>query len=127
MPATQEIGPGGVIPYGARVDAQHIERYRGPEPATWLTRLARALIQAAISVERCQFLVPEVTDLIGTKDGGVDASLTIEVPLPSPWTAGLVNPGRTIYQFKWRTDRRNIVQASQGELKKLKDGVGLPD
>jgi hypothetical protein len=85
------------------------------------------VLQAAITAERLQFLVSEVTDLIRTQDNGVDASLTIELPLPRPRAAGLINPGKTIYQFKWRSNRANIIQAAKGELKKLKDGAGLPD
>ncbi len=112
------IGPGGLIHYGARVDAQDIEQYRGHDPATWLTRLVRSVLQAAIAAEGLQYLVPEVTDLIRRPDGGVDASLTIELPRVGPRTAGLVNPGKTIYQFKWRSNRRDMVSSARGELKK---------
>ncbi len=127
MLETAEMGPGGMIPYGSPIEARHIEHYRGPDPAAWLTSLARALLQAAITAEGLQFLVPEVTDLIRTRDGGVDAFLMIELLLPRRRTAGLVNPGKTTYQFKWRSDPADIVQAAKGELKKLKDGTGLPD
>lgn len=115
------------MPYGAWVDARDIENYRGPDPAAWLTRLVRAVLQAAITAEGLQYLVPQVTDRITTPDGGVDASLTIEMPLPGPRTAGLINPGKTVYQFKWRSKREALFQAASGELKKLKDRGALPD
>lgn len=122
-----EIGPGGMIPYGARVDARDIENYRGPDPAAWLTGLFRAVLQAAIAAEGLHYLVPQVTDRIRSRDGGVDAALTIELPLSGQRTAGLVNPGKTIYQFKWRSKRESILQAASEELKKLKDRSALPD
>lgn len=78
MPERGEIGPGGMIPYGARVNARDIENYRGPDPAAWLTRLVRTVLQAAITAEGLQYLVPQVTDRITTPDGGVDASLVGE-------------------------------------------------
>jgi hypothetical protein len=94
-----KIGPGGMIPYGAPIEGGDIERRGGPDPAGWLTRLLRGVLQAAITAEGLHYLVPTVTDRITTPDGGVDASLVINLELTSPRTSGLVNPGRTVYQL----------------------------
>jgi hypothetical protein len=127
MAETGDIGPSGLIPYGARVEARHIEHYHGIDPAAWLTGLFRSVLQAAITAEGLQYLVPQVTDRIRTRDGGVDAALTVQLPSTEPRAAGIVNPGHTIYQFKWRSKREDIFRAASGELKKLKDHNALPD
>lgn len=124
---TGKIGPGGMLPYGASIDARDVENYNGPEPDLWLTRLVRTVIQAVISAEGLQYLVPEVSDRIMTPDGGVDAFLIVELTLPKKQVAGIINLGKTVYQFKWRLKREHIIAAAKGELKKLKDGGGLPD
>src|SRR5216684_4625852 len=117
MAETGDIGPGGLIPYGARVEAQHIEHYHGIDPAAWLTGLFRSVLQAAITAEGLQYLVPRVTDLIRVQDRGEDASLTVQLPSGEPRTVGIVNPGHTIYQFKWRPKHRDAITAATGELK----------
>ncbi len=122
-----EIGPGSMIPYGARVDAEEIEQYHGPDPARWLTRLLRSVLMAAISTEGLHHIIPEVTDRINTPDEGVDARLTVNLPLSSQRTPGLVNLGKTIYQIKWRSKRDKIFNAARGELRDLKNRAGLPD
>lgn len=127
MAETGDLGPGGLISYGARVEARHIEHYRGVDPAAWLTALFRSVLQAAITAEGLQYLVPRVTDRIRVPDGGEDASLTVQLPSGEPRTAGIVNPGHTIYQFKWRSKRENVFKSATGELKKLKDSSTLPD
>jgi hypothetical protein len=127
MAETGDIGPGGLIPYGARVEARHIEHYHGIDPAAWLTGLFRSVLQAAITAEGLQYLVPQVTDRIRTRDGGVDAALTVQLPSNEPRAAGIVNPGHTIYQFKWRSKRGDAVGSASGELKGLKDRGALPD
>lgn len=127
MAEPREIGPGGAIPYGARVSGRDIENYGGSDPAGWLTRLGRGVLQAALAADGLQYVVPQVTDRIMAPDGGVDASLSIEVELPGPRQPGLVNPGRTVYQFKWRSKREAIFRAAAGELKKLQDHAALPD
>ncbi len=116
-----------IIPYGDPIRAEDIERYGGREAALWLTDLGRLLIQAEMAAERLTYLVPAVTDRIGTRDGGVDASLDITVELPAGRTPGLINNGRTVYQFKWRARREDRLSAATGELKKLREKSGLPD
>jgi hypothetical protein len=116
-----------IIPYGEPVRANEIEGYGGREAALWLTDLGRLLIQAELAAEGLTYLVPQVTDRVTVRDGGVDASLQIILELAGPRTAGLVNAGRTIYQFKWRADRVDAIYAAKGELARLRDGAGLPD
>ena len=127
MAETRDIGPSGLIPYGARIEARHIEHYQGADPAAWLTGLFRSVLQAAITAEGLQYLVPLVTDRIRTRDGGVDAALTVQLPSNGPRVAGIINPGHTIYQFKWRSKRGDVVGSASGELKGLKDRGTLPD
>ncbi len=98
-----------IIPYGESVRASEIEGYGGREAALWLTDLGRLLIQAELAAEGLTYLVPQVTDRVAVRDGGVDASLEISLELPGRRTAGLVNAGRTVYQFKWRADRADAI------------------
>jgi len=117
-----------LIRYGELVSARDIERYPGGDPARWLTTLVRLLIQAELGRERIAYVVPQVTDHIMVRDGGVDASLEIgALELAEGRSAGLINRGRTVYQFKWRTNPGRAVSAAAGELRKLQDGSGLPD
>jgi hypothetical protein len=118
---------GRLIPYGDPIRAEDIERYGGREAALWLTDLGRLLIQAEMMAEHLTYLVPAVTDRIATRDGGVDASLDVTVELATRRTPGLINNGRTVYQFKWRARREDRLSAATGELKKLRDKSGLPD
>ncbi len=127
MVAEGRIGPAEMIPYGAPVRARDIENYRGADPGMWLTELSRVILQAAVTAEHLDYVVPQVTDRIEAPDGGIDASLTIRMTLPGPRSAGLVNPDTTIYQFKWRSNRNNIFRPSRGELKKLKDSGRIPE
>jgi hypothetical protein len=120
------IPPDRMIPYGDPVTADDIERYGGREAALWLTDLGRLLLQAEVAAEHLTYLVPEVTDRITVPDGGVDASLEIVLELSPDRTPGLINNGRTIYQFKWRASREDVPGAAAGELKKLREKSGLP-
>ena len=117
-----------LIRYGEPIDATDIARYPGREPALWFTTLVRLLIQAELGREQITYIVPQVTNHIAVGDGGVDASLEIgPLELPAGRDAGLINRGRTVYQFKWRTDPRRAVSDAAGELKKLEDQPELPD
>jgi hypothetical protein len=120
-------GPGGVLIYGAAVRAEDIEKRGGTNPASWLTRLFRSILIAAIAKDGLHYLVPEVTDQVTTPDGGVDASLRVELDIPGDRQPSLVNPGKTIYQIKWRSKPGAIVSAARGELAKVLDGGEKPD
>jgi len=117
-----------LIPYGAPVVARDIEAYAGPEPPLWLTRLGRLLIQAELGARGLSAVVPEGTDRINVADGGVDIEVVLALEgLPTGDPAGLVNPGRTVYQIKWRTDRRHVPPAAKGALAALRAEGPLPD
>ncbi|HXF81634.1 MAG TPA: hypothetical protein VNN19_02635 [bacterium] len=120
-------GPGGVLIYGTAVRGEDIEKRSGLDPASWLTRLFRSILMAAIAKDGLHYLVPEVTDKVTTPDGGVDASLSVELNISEPRQPGLVNPGKTIYQIKWRSEPNAIVSAAHGELAKVLAKSGTPD
>ncbi|MGH7264032.1 MAG: hypothetical protein ACREMB_04140, partial [Candidatus Rokuibacteriota bacterium] len=50
--------------------------------------------------------MPEITERIHVPDGGVDAQYTTPEQPGWPETHGLIGPGRTVFQFKYRDVRR---------------------
>lgn len=120
-------GPGGVLIYGAAVRGEEIEKRSGMDPASWLTQLFRSVLMAEIAKDGLHYLVPEVTDKVTTPDGGVDAALRVELAISGPRQPGLVNPGTTIYQIKWRSKSGAIVSAARGELAKVLGEGEKPD
>jgi hypothetical protein len=65
-------------------------------------RLCGALIGAALADRVGAFTLPEITERVTVPDGGVDA-LYVAPPLAEVGeSGGLVGPGTTVYQFKYR-------------------------
>lgn len=115
------FGVSDAVVYGAAISAYQIQGRAAPDNASWFTNLVRGIVQAQLARNGTPAVVPEVTDLIYFPDGGVDALLDFESPVPRGETpaATLVNPGRTVYQFKWRKDRQAALKAA-----KQKTGTG---
>ena len=84
-------------------DVQLLPADSGP---TDFVRLAGALIGSALSAHFGPGTLPEITERITTPDGGVDARF-IAPPRPDvPESSGLVGPGTTVFQFKYRDPTR---------------------
>jgi hypothetical protein len=88
------------------VTAEDIARAPAESGPTALVRLCGALIGSALGDRIGTFTLPEISERIHVPDGGVDARYATPDPLAVPETGGLVGPGRTVFQFKYRDTAR---------------------
>ena len=92
--------------FGDAVTAGDFEALAPDVGPTDFVRLCGALVGAALADRVGAFTLPEVTERITVPDGGVDA-LYVAPPLADvSESGGLVGPGTTVYQFKYRDVRR---------------------
>lgn len=120
--------------FGQPVAARDIEHLvGGPQE---FTRLCGAVIASALGEAIGSYTVPRITELIHHPDRGADAEFTTPVLTNVPERGGLVGPGRTVYQFKWRNVSLqnksrivdNLVRQLHQELANMRDRLGsLPD
>lgn len=100
--------------FGHAVTAVDVERLPADTGPTDFVRLCGALIGKALADRVGSFTLPEISERINVPDGGVDAEYTTPEALPAPETGGLIGPGKTAFQFKYRdasaTNRSAIVQ-----------------
>lgn len=108
--------------FGQAVTAIEVERLPADTGPTDFVRLCGALIGKALADHIGSFTLPEISERINVTDGGVDAEYTIPEALSVPETGGLIGPGRTVFQFKYRdvsaADRKRIVQGIVQKLRK---------
>ena len=100
--------------FGQPVTAIDIERLPADSGPTDFVRLCGALIGKALADRVWSFTLPEISERINVPDGGVDAEYTTPDTLSMPETGGLIGPGKTVFQFKYRdasaTNKSTIVQ-----------------
>lgn len=100
--------------FGQALRADDVVRLPSEAGASALVRLAGALISRGIEERVGKYAVPEITERPSVPDGGVDAEYTTPENLPGHETGGLIGPGRTVFQFKFRdatrADRRAILR-----------------
>ncbi len=100
--------------FGQSVTAINVERLRADTGPTDFVRLCGALIGKALADRVGSLTLPQISERITAPDGGVDAEYTTPESLALPETGGLVGPGKTVFQFKYRdasaTNRSAIVQ-----------------
>lgn len=107
--------------FGEPITATDVERLPPDDRAVAFVRLCGALIGAALAERAGRFSLPEISERINVPDGGVDASYTTSTGLDIPEAGGLVGPGTTVYQFKYRdpmTATRGILV--RGIVQKLR-------
>jgi hypothetical protein len=88
--------------FGQAVTANDVERLPADTGPTDFIRLCGALIGKALAERAGSFTLPEISERINVPDGGIDAEYTTPENLSLPETGGLVGPGITIFQFKYR-------------------------
>lgn len=88
--------------FGHAVAAVYVERLPADNGPTDFVRLCGALIGKALADRLGSFTLPEISERINVPDGGVDAEYTTPEVLPVPETGGLIGPGKTVFQFKYR-------------------------
>jgi hypothetical protein len=88
--------------FGRPVSAVEVERLPADTGPTDFVRLCGVLIGRAMADRLGSFTLPAITERIAVPDGGVDAEYASPEPRSLPETGGLVGPGTTVYQFKYR-------------------------
>lgn len=110
------------IIFGEPIRAEDVEALRAEHGPTTFVRLCGALIGAAMADRLGSFALPEISERISVPDGGVDASFTTPDRLSLSETGGLIGPGRTVFQFKYRDVTRGPQPRLVKELvRRLKD------
>ncbi len=109
-------------PLGQAVRAEDVEDLPADSGPTDFVRLCGAVVGAALADRLVSFTLPEITERISVPDGGVDAEYTPAAGQPMSETGGLVGPGRTVYQFKYRDFSRAVRSTLVRELvRRLRD------
>ena len=102
--------------FGEPITAEQVAVLPAEAGPTALVRLCGALIGTALGDRIGSFTVPEISERIHVPDGGVDARFTTPGSLSVPETGGLIGPGRTVFQFKYRDVRRRPRDRLVAEL-----------
>src|SRR6266849_669510 len=115
------------VAYGQRISGSDVEGLGAQGGAQEFVRLCAALIGATLAREIGAGALPQVTERIEVPDGGVDAEYVSPNPLDVAETGGLIGPGRTVYQFKYRDPTRRPRSRLVGELaaQLARDGLRL--
>lgn len=107
--------------FGQAVTATDVEHLPADTGPIVFVRLCGALIGRALADRVGSFTLPEISERINVPDGGVDAEYTTPEALAVAETGGLIGPGRTVFQFKYRdasaTNRSTIVQKLAQKLR----------
>ena len=110
--------------FGQPVTAVDVERLPGADRAVGFVRLCGALIGAALAERAGFFTLPRISERVNVPDGGVDASYTATVGLDIAEAGGLVGPGTSVYQFKYRDPAAAALGALvNGIVQKLRQEV----
>lgn len=88
--------------FGQAVTAIDVEHLRADTGPIDFVRLCGALIGQALVESAGSFALPQISERINVPDGGIDAEYTTPNNLSMPETGGLIGPGRTVFQFKYR-------------------------
>lgn len=106
-------------PFGELVTALDIERMPEDIGPTHFVRVCGALIRWALVEHEIPSADLRIAERLNVPDRGADAEYSL--PATATETGGLVGPGRTIFQFKYRdvnaTDRRAIVNSLATRLR----------
>jgi hypothetical protein len=107
--------------FGQAIHAADVVCLPAEAGASALVRLAGALISRGVQERVGRYAVPEITERPSVPDGGVDAEYITPENLPGHETGGLIGPGRTVFQFKFRdatrADRKSLLRELSGCLR----------
>src|SRR5260370_41278441 len=105
-------------------DVEHLPADSGPGD---FQRICTTVIARALSERLGRPVVPNVSEPIHSPDGGVDAEFISPEALNVDETGGLIGPGKTAFQFKYRditarsrqTIVRSLIQKVAGEFPRV--------
>ena len=124
------------LPFGKPITAREIEEFATREDEVAFVRLANAMLASTMADVIPGTTMPACSERVNVPDGGVDAEVTLEAGIAVPEMHGLLGPGRSVYQFKWRDLAarkrteilREVSRSAAGDVAKLKvRGKELPD
>jgi hypothetical protein len=114
--------------FGQAVTAVDVEHLRADTGPTDFVRVCGALIGHALAERVGAVILPQISKRINAPDGGIDAEYTTPEALSVPETGGLIGPGRTVFQIKYRdvsaSRRSAIIQNLIEQLRKEFRRVG---
>lgn len=113
--------------FGECVTAEDVERLPADTGALRFVQLTGALIRKALADAGVPWATLRITERIAVPDGGVDADCELPVAAGFRETSGLVGPGHTIFQFKFRDARRRGLVAEVAARLREEVARGLPD
>src|SRR5712692_5221017 len=105
----------GLKAFGQLVTALDVERLPEDTGPTHFVRVCGALIRWALVEHGAPSADLQIAERLNVPDRGVDAECTL--PGAMIETGGFVGPGRTIFQFKYRSDRKVNVSALASRLR----------
>jgi hypothetical protein len=108
--------------FGQAVTAIDVEHLRADTGPTNFVRLCGALIGNALARHVGPYKLLQVSEPMTVPDGGVDAEYTIPEALSVPETGGLVGPGKTVFQLKYRdATRASKLEIVRKIVQRLRD------
>ena len=108
--------------FGQAVGAIDVERLPHETGPVDFARLCGALIGRALAERVGTYTLPQLSERLSVPDGGVDAEYVTPEDLSLPETGGLIGPGRTVFQFKYRDIHRgNRSEIVKGLIRQLRE------
>jgi hypothetical protein len=103
--------------FGEPVTAEDVEALPADTGPTAFVRLCGVLIGRALAERFGHSVVPQITERIVVPDQAVDAEYVSPPIEGAPEASGLLGPGRTVFQFKYRDARAGGRTAALGSLR----------
>ncbi len=103
--------------FGEPVTAEAVEALPADTGPTAFVRLCGVLIGRALAERFGHSVVPQITERIVVPDQAVDAEYVSPPIEGAPEASGLLGPGRTVFQFKYRDARAGGRTAALGSLR----------
>src|SRR5437667_12273215 len=103
--------------FGEPVKAEDIEHLPANTGPTDFVRLCGVLIGRALVERFGHSVVPQITERIVVPDRAVDAEYTSPPIEDVTEASGLIGPGRTVFQFKYRDIREQGRAAAMSSLR----------
>lgn len=103
--------------FGEPVTAEDVEALPADTGPTAFVRLCGVLIGRALAERFGHSVVPQITERIVVPDQAVDAEYVSPPIEGAPEASGLLGPGRTVFQFKYRDARAGGRAAALGSLR----------
>ncbi len=103
--------------FGEPVKAEDVENLPADTGPTAFVRLSGVLIGRALAERFGHSVVPQITERVVVPDRAVDAEYTSRLIEEATEAYGLIGPGRTVFQFKYRDIRAQGRAAAMSNLR----------